>query len=337
MDLETEFINDVESFFLGTDDNSSESGVSTTEDPFFADDDFFHPSVIHDGEACKAILHLTVGGGGVRVWDLLLLLPNLAFLLFLFWRLPVTRLRLRATSSTAVSVLWSGLLACSLVSTARCLLALLLHLAGGSAVTDTAVWLAARFVFLTAELALALVSLAAGPESLTRRLLWASLAASLTVCSLQAYLEYGHPFYGLKVIATGQQIFGHGGPVFWSVSSFLLVTFYIAVLSSAGCGKMTRPRPFYVYCMVLLGVNLMYGVGATLLAANLHSGLCLTNLAGFTYFSFLPALAYSCLFAGSAGLFAYRAQQDEEVEDEDDAPASVQFFRLDTELQNRVR
>merc|ERR1712209_83953 len=72
----------------------------TTEDPFFRDA-FFYPSLIPDNEPCKAVLHYHLGNTnlrvrvflvfgllivyGIQVWDLIILIPNLAFLLFLFY------------------------------------------------------------------------------------------------------------------------------------------------------------------------------------------------------------------------------------------------------------
>ena len=55
----------------------------------------------------------------IQVWDLLILIPNLAFLLFLFYKLPSTRLKLRATNSELFRSLYSIVLTCSLASALR--------------------------------------------------------------------------------------------------------------------------------------------------------------------------------------------------------------------------
>ena len=83
------------------------------EDPFFRDS-FFHPDLIPDSEPCKEILHFQVGASSIRLWDLLLLLPNLAFLLFLFYRLPSARARLGASPSHLHRCLYHLVLASSL-------------------------------------------------------------------------------------------------------------------------------------------------------------------------------------------------------------------------------
>merc|ERR1712168_236929 len=87
----------------------------TTEDPFFRDA-FFHPSLIPDSEPCKAVLHYHLGNTNLRVWDLIILIPNLAFLFFLFYKLPSTRLKLRATNSELFRSLYSIVLCLCLTS-----------------------------------------------------------------------------------------------------------------------------------------------------------------------------------------------------------------------------
>ena len=108
----------------------------------------------------------------LQVWDLIILIPNLAFLLFLFYKLPSTRLKLRATNSELFRSLYSIVLTCSLASAlrylpeqtktlllalrsnlTRCLLSMMLHL--DSVEHDLAnkgVWVTTRFLLLTAEL-----------------------------------------------------------------------------------------------------------------------------------------------------------------------------------------
>merc|ERR1712032_894389 len=122
----------------------------TTEDPLFRDA-FFHPSLIPDSEPCKAILHYHLGNTNLRVWDLIILIPNLAFLLFIFYKLPSTRLKLRATNSELFRSLYSIVLTCSLASALRCLMSMMLHL--DSVEHDLAnkgVWVTTRFLLLTA-------------------------------------------------------------------------------------------------------------------------------------------------------------------------------------------
>ena len=64
--------------------------IHTTENPLFRDT-FFHPDLIEDNAACKAILHIKIGGSMIRLWDVLILIPNIVFIFFLFFRLSSTR------------------------------------------------------------------------------------------------------------------------------------------------------------------------------------------------------------------------------------------------------
>jgi len=174
----------------------------TTEDPFFRDA-FFHPSLIPDNEPCKAVLHYHLGNTNLRVWDLIILIPNLAFLLFLFYKLPSTRLKLRATNSQLFRSIYSIVLTCSLASALRCLLSMMLHL--DSVEHDLAnkgVWVTTRFLLLTSELCVVAFGSAFGVREdrvSIQRISLVCAAISFLVCAVQAYLEIFQPFYGFQV------------------------------------------------------------------------------------------------------------------------------------------
>nr|XP_028699093.1 transmembrane protein adipocyte-associated 1 isoform X1 [Macaca mulatta]XP_028699094.1 transmembrane protein adipocyte-associated 1 isoform X1 [Macaca mulatta]XP_028699095.1 transmembrane protein adipocyte-associated 1 isoform X1 [Macaca mulatta]XP_028699096.1 transmembrane protein adipocyte-associated 1 isoform X1 [Macaca mulatta]XP_028699097.1 transmembrane protein adipocyte-associated 1 isoform X1 [Macaca mulatta] len=48
---------------------------------------------------CLLLLYEDIGTSRVRYWDLLLLIPNVLFLIFLLWKLPSARAKIRITSS----------------------------------------------------------------------------------------------------------------------------------------------------------------------------------------------------------------------------------------------
>jgi len=351
-DLESEIlekgIEEISDFFFGPLSNSTTEDDSTpvTEDPFFQDT-FFHPTLIHDDEPCKAILHYQIAGSFLRVWDVLILLPNLAFLFFLFYRLPTTRLRLRATSSAIFRTLYSIVFTCSLVSCLRCFIAMLDHMANPTHdLVNTVIWIIARFVFLTSELSVSLLCLTSGSSDRpghSRRVIFVSSISAFIICTIQAYLEIFQPFYGFQVMHSGYQIYGHGGPIFWAVTSAMLVSFYSLVLCAPLCptkhlSVMPNPRLFYCYISIQLLTNLLAGLGATLIAVNSHSGLCLTNMTSYAYFTLLAPTIYFCFLhnwfttAQPSLLFAYRAQLDEEEEDSTfPTSSSIQSFHLGTD------
>jgi len=322
---------------------TEEDSAPGTEDPFFQDT-FFHPNLIRDDEPCKAILHYQVGGSFLRVWDVLILLPNIAFLLFLFFRLPTTRLRLRATSSSLFRSLYSIVFTCSLVSCLRCFIAMIIHMAHPShAMANTVIWIIARFVFLTSELSVALLGLTAGSAERAghgRRVIFTCSVTAFIICTIQAYLEIFQPFYGFQVMHSGYQIYGHGGPIFWAVTSAILVLFYSIVLCAPlfptkHLSLMPNSRLFYCYITVQLLTNLLTGLGATLINMNNHSGMCVTNMTSYAYFTLLAPLTYLCFLhtwfstAQPGLLFAYKAQLDEEEEDATfPTSSSIQSFQL---------
>ena len=100
----------------------------------------------------------------------MILIPNLAFLLFIFYKLPSTRLKLRATNSELFRSLYSIVLTCSLASALRylldpqsffydhtlglrCLMSMMLHLDSMEHdLANKGVWVTTRFLLLTAEL-----------------------------------------------------------------------------------------------------------------------------------------------------------------------------------------
>eukprot|EP00092_Neocalanus_flemingeri_P024036 GFUD01026071.1.p1 GENE.GFUD01026071.1~~GFUD01026071.1.p1 ORF type:complete len:384 (-),score=81.75 GFUD01026071.1:244-1395(-) len=352
MDMESEILEDVlkkgADLLFGPYSNTTEedTGPTTEEDPFFQDT-FFHPSLIKDDEPCKAILHYHVGDSNLRVWDILILLPNIAFLFFLFYRLPSTRLRLRATNSKVFRTLYTIVVTCSLVSSLRCFIAMLIHLANPTHdMANTVIWIIGRFVFLTSELSVALLGLTSGSAERTghtRRIVFACSVIAFIICTIQAYLEIFQPFYGFQVMHSGYKMFGHGGPMFWAVTSFLLILFYSLILCAPFCPTksltmLPHPRLFYCYISAQLVTNLLTGLGATLLAMNTHSGLCITNITSYAYFSLLAPLTYFCFLhpwfttAQPSLLFAYKAQLDEEEEDGTfPTSSSIQSFQLGTD------
>lgn len=298
------------------------------EDPFFRDS-FFHPDLIPDSEPCKEILHFQVGASTIRLWDLLLLLPNLAFLLFLFYRLPWARARLGASPSHLHRCLHHLVLASSLAGALRCLLAMLLQLASPHHHTaDTVVWLAARLVLLTAELAVAALAGAFGlveEREVVRRVVVGSGVVAVLVCGVQGGLELAAPYYGLQ-LSSGLQLYGGGGPACLAATSALLALLHLLLLASMLRPTALLPAPLpptaglALYCAAQLALHTLAAAGAALLASHSHAGLCLTTVTSFASSTLLPPLIYACLLvswrapAQPSLLFQYKAQLDDTEE-----------------------
>ena len=192
--------------------------IHTTENPLFRDT-FFHPDLIEDTAACKAILHIEIGGSMIRLWDVLILIPNLVFIFFLFFRLSSTRqvqksrfkcyydnlcrLRLRASKSNVLRMIYSMVVSMALVSALRCFLSILLYLWHPEHyIADTLVWSCGHLILLTIELTIGvLVMTGAKLDTVThcRTVVVGTGLVSVIVTSVQLYYELTQPYFGYQV------------------------------------------------------------------------------------------------------------------------------------------
>lgn len=99
----------------------------------------------------------------VRVWDLIILIPNVLFLLFLALRFNKAQLKLRATSSpiflTFYGLVWGNVI----ISVIRCVVSMTVNAAlpfGGLA--DKVLWITVRFFLLATEMSVVIFGLAFG-------------------------------------------------------------------------------------------------------------------------------------------------------------------------------
>lgn len=103
----------------------------------------------------------------VRIWDLIILIPNALFVLFLVVRFNKAQLKLRATSSpiflTFYSLVWGNVM----ISLVRCAVSMTVNAAmpvGG--LVDKILWVTVRFFLLATEMSVVIFGLAFGKCSL---------------------------------------------------------------------------------------------------------------------------------------------------------------------------
>lgn len=99
----------------------------------------------------------------VRIWDVIILVPNLLFLLFIISRFNRARLKLRATSSP-IFLAFYGLVICNIViSVIRCIVSMTVNAAAdvGEKV-DKVLWVTVRFFLLATEMSVVIFGLAFG-------------------------------------------------------------------------------------------------------------------------------------------------------------------------------
>lgn len=82
-----------------------------------------------DDGFCKLILYMEIGDSRVRVWDLLLLLPTVLFLIGLLIKINSARLKLRAVHSPIYATFYGLIWLNTLVSVTRCVVSMTVNAA----------------------------------------------------------------------------------------------------------------------------------------------------------------------------------------------------------------
>lgn len=148
------------------------------------------------------------------------------------------------------------------------------------------------------------------------------------------------------MLSSSSHLYGHGGPVYWAVTSLLLCLAYLLLLlslllPSSLLPSLLPPSPsLTLYTSTQLALHSLTAAGALMLVTNHHFGLCLTNMTSFVSFSLLSPLVFCCFLhdwlatSRPSLLFAYKAQQDWEEEDVASVSA-VQSFRHDQEEEEK--
>nr|XP_008258538.1 transmembrane protein adipocyte-associated 1 [Oryctolagus cuniculus]XP_008258539.1 transmembrane protein adipocyte-associated 1 [Oryctolagus cuniculus]XP_017199201.1 transmembrane protein adipocyte-associated 1 [Oryctolagus cuniculus] len=273
---------------------------------------------------CLLLLYEDIGTSRVRYWDLLLLIPNVLFFIFLLWKLPLARAKIRITPSPIFITFYILVFVVALVGIARAVVSMTVS-ASDATVADKILWEITRFFLLAIELSVVILGLAFGhleSKSSIRRVLAITTVLSLAYSVTQGTLEILYPDAHLS--AEDFNIYGHGGRQFWLVSSccfFLVYSLVVLLPKTPLKERISLPsrRSFYVYAAILALLNLLQGLGSALLCADIIEGLCCVDATTFLYFSFFAPLIYVAFLRGFFGsepkiLFSYKCQVDETEE-----------------------
>ncbi|MXQ95685.1 hypothetical protein E5288_WYG018264 [Bos mutus] len=274
---------------------------------------------------CLLLLYEDIGTSRVRYWDLLLLIPNVLFFIFLLWKLPFARAKIRVTSSPIFITFYILVFVVALVGIARAVVSMTVSTSDAATVADKILWEITRFFLLAIELSVVILGLAFGhleSKSSIKRVLAITTVLSLAYSVTQGTLEILYPDAHLS--AEDFNIYGHGGRQFWLVSScfFFLVYSLVVVLPRTPLKErisLPSRRSFYVYAGILALLNLVQGLGSALLCADIIEGLCCVDATTFLYFSFFAPLIYVAFLRGFFGsepkiLFSYKCQVDDTEE-----------------------
>lgn len=212
---------------------------------------------------------------------------------------------------------------------------------------DKVLWLALRAFLLATESSVLSFALLSGhvvdSRSSIKRVVAVASVVSAIFVSVQAGLELGNPdpAFNVPMMAAtttttssggiarppttlGQfRLFGHGGMLFWMLSSVAFAAVYAAVLLMPilpCCQKIVslpHKKSFYYYAGFLLVLNSVQAIGCGVIYFRKSlAGLCYVNLTTFVYFTAYPAIVYFTFLANffcsptaqPTLLFAYRAQ-----------------------------
>ncbi|KAL1130038.1 hypothetical protein AAG570_012981 [Ranatra chinensis] len=260
-----------------------------------------------------------------------MLVPNLIFLLFLVVRFNRARLKLRATSSPIFMAFYSLVITNVVISIVRCIVSMSVNAAAAvGGYVDTILWVSVRFFLLSTEISVVIFGLAFGhldSRSSIRHVLLATSFISLAFSSSQAALEVLNPDENFRVNSKDFSLFGHGGMLFWFISSIIFTVLYISILVLPWTRLRERlalptKRSFYGYIILLAVLNMVQSVGSGLLLYSVKEGLCVVDVTTCLYFTLFTPLVYHTFLSEFFGvsqssiMFSYKAQVDDVLEDD---------------------
>ncbi|XP_076171710.1 uncharacterized protein LOC143148846 [Ptiloglossa arizonensis] len=306
-------------------------------------------SPLNDEEhICKFILYKEIKDTRVRIWDTIILIPNLLFLLFIAIRFNRARLKLRATSSP-IYLAFYGLVMCNvIISVIRCVVSMSVNVSatvGGKA--DKILWVTVRFFLLSTEMSVVIFGLAFGhldSRSSIRRVLFVTSLIALTFTVTQGTLELILPDDTFHIPSRDFYVFGHGGMMFWFCSSIVFTMIYLFILILPWTrlrDRLTLPtkKSFYIYAGTLAMLDLVQSVGAGFLNYTQNPvGLCIVDFTTAVYLTLFTPLVYHTFLSEVFGvsqpsiMFSYKAQVDDAMdEDTVSLPHQQSFSSLKTD------
>ncbi|XP_034951888.1 uncharacterized protein [Chelonus insularis] len=285
-----------------------------------------------DEHWCKLALYKEVSNSNVKIWDVVILIPNLFFLLFIIVRCNRARLKFRATSSP-IFLAFYGLVICNvIISVIRCVVSMLVNAATDTGNTaDKVLWVIVRFFLLSTEMSVVIFGLAFGhldSRSSIKRVLAATSLIALIFTITQGTLELVLPDDTFRIVSRDFYIYGHGGMTFWFFSSLVFTLIYVFILILPWTRLRDRlnlptKKSFYIYIAALVTLNLVQSIGAGLINYTQSlAGLCVVDVTSAIYLTFFTPLVYHTFLSEFLGVsqpsikFSYKAQVDDTIEED---------------------
>lgn len=257
-------------------------------------------------DACQVILYGTVNPSSIRIFDVILLIPNAFFLIFLVYRLGFAHIQLHKIKCPIVKTVYSMVVLVCVVGILRCFVSMLLSSIQKhphrDALPTKILWLLLSCFLLAVELSVIIFGVWAGNMQDGRkgvqRVLCVTSICAIAYSSAQAALEFVR-CPGLKGIYGKHKydLFGHGGLLFWSSTSlfFAMVYFVIVILPCTKlreCCIIPARKTFYGYCGFLCLINVVQGCAIVLLYTGFSDSLCVLDWTMFVYYTLFGPLVY---------------------------------------------
>ncbi|XP_020605974.1 transmembrane protein adipocyte-associated 1 homolog isoform X3 [Orbicella faveolata] len=256
---------------------------------------------------CQSILYGTVHDSAIRIFDVLLLVPNVLFLMFLMYRLGVAHVQLYEIRCPIVKTVYFMVFFVCIVGIIRCFVSMLLTSILNEPHKDSLLtkilWLLLCCFLLAVELSVIIFGVWAGNMQDGRkgvqRVLCVSSLFAIAYSSAQATLEFIRcPGINGKIYGkTKYDLYGHGGLLFMaSTSLFLALVYFVIVILP--CTKLRERciiperKSFYVYCGVLCVVNLLQGCTSLLLYESITQSLCVLDFTMILYYTMFGPMVY---------------------------------------------
>lgn len=256
---------------------------------------------------CQSILYGTIDDSAIRIFDVLLLVPNILFLMFLIYRLGVAHVQLYKIRCPIVKTVYFMVFFVCIVGIIRCFVSMLLTSILKQPHKDSLItkilWLLLCSFLLAVELSVIIFGVWAGNMQDGRkgvqRVLCVSSICAIAYSSAQATLEFIRcPGINGKIYGTTKyDLYGHGGLLFMSSTSlFLAVVYFVIVILPCTklreCCIIPARKTFYLYCGVLCVVKLLQGCASLLLYESITQSLCVLDFTMVLYYTMFGPMVY---------------------------------------------
>lgn len=293
------------------------------------------PFIIIQQPPCQWILWSEIDNSRVRIWDLMILLPNALFLLFLLYNLRRNIEKLRTTNSTIFAAFYGLVCVVCIISVLRCVVSMTVNAsveAGDTA--DKILWLLLRFFLLGTEASVVIFGIYFGhldSRTSIQRVLMCTSFFALVYSSMQGYFELKNP---TKINVTNADnttesfdLFSHGGMIFLCTSSlFFCIVYCVILILPLTCIRkrfiLPTKRSFYYYVGILAVLNLAEAIGSLLQYKEIQHSLCVIDVTTYLYFTLFDPLVYGIFLwnffrTSETGIhFSYKHQVDDVLDDD---------------------